>query len=104
MDVQDIWRRNFVVLVAWVLFYQVTQIVVLDFLPVSVAYLSSLFELPTQVMKQNSGGTVFRLFAKETPETRKLNDRLRKRKASRLQARIDDEGNSMCIDLKRDNK
>jgi hypothetical protein len=36
MDDRDIWRRNFVVLLGWMLFYQVTQILILDFLPVSV--------------------------------------------------------------------
>lgn len=36
MDVRDTWRRNFVLLLVWILFYQVTQIVILDFLPVSV--------------------------------------------------------------------
>ncbi|KAI0307355.1 ABC-2 type transporter-domain-containing protein [Multifurca ochricompacta] len=35
MDGHDIWRRNFVVLLGWVLFYQVTQILVLDFFPSS---------------------------------------------------------------------
>jgi len=47
---------------------------------------------------------VFRLFAKETPEARILNDRLRERKASRLQVRTADEGNSKDIDLKIYNK
>jgi hypothetical protein len=34
-----------------------------------------------------------RLFAKETPETRKLNDCLRERKASRLQAMTAEKAN-----------
>ena len=38
MDDRDIWRRNFVVLLCWMLFYQVTQILILDFLPVSVSH------------------------------------------------------------------
>jgi hypothetical protein len=47
MDVRDIWRRNFVVLLGWMLFYQVAQILILDFLPVSVTHRSrcSNFEL-----------------------------------------------------------
>jgi hypothetical protein len=40
MDGHDIWRRNFVVLLGWMLFYQVTQILILDFLPVSVTHQS----------------------------------------------------------------
>ena len=35
MDDRDIWRRNFVALLGWMLFYQVTQILILDILPVS---------------------------------------------------------------------
>jgi len=37
----------------------------------------SLFEFPVHITKQHAGGTTFRVFAKETPEIRKLNDRLR---------------------------
>jgi hypothetical protein len=40
MDDRDIWRRNFVVLLGWMLFYQVTQILILEFLPVSVTHQS----------------------------------------------------------------
>jgi ATP-binding cassette subfamily G (WHITE) protein 2 (SNQ2) len=36
MDDRDIWRRNFIVLLGWMLFYQATQILVLDFFPVSI--------------------------------------------------------------------
>ncbi len=62
----------------------------------------SMFELPTQTTKQRAGGTASGLFAKETSETRKLNNRLRKRKASRLQAREAGKDDSKDIDLKRD--
>jgi len=64
----------------------------------------SLFEFPVHITKQHAGGTTFRVFAKETPEIRKLNDRLRERKASRLRARTADEGDSKDVDPKRDNK
>ncbi|KAH9999357.1 P-loop containing nucleoside triphosphate hydrolase protein [Russula vinacea] len=72
MDGRDIWRRNFIVLLGWMLFYQVTQILILDFFP------------------QRAGSSFSPLFAKETSETRKLNDQLREQKASRLQARTAD--------------
>jgi hypothetical protein len=38
MDGRDIWRLNFVLLFIWIFLYQVTQIVVLEFFPVSVAH------------------------------------------------------------------
>ena len=40
MDDRDIWRRNFVVLLGWMLLYQGIQILVLDFLPVGVTHQS----------------------------------------------------------------
>jgi len=73
MDDRDIWRRNFVVVVGWMLFFQVTQILILDFLP------------------QRASRAFLRLFAREVSETRKLNDRLRERKESRLKVRTDQE-------------
>ncbi|KAI9507719.1 ABC-2 type transporter-domain-containing protein [Russula earlei] len=65
----DIWCRNFLVLLGWISFYQITQILILD------------------LFRQDSGETVFALFARETSETRKLNARLRERKLRRSQAR-----------------
>jgi hypothetical protein len=53
-------------------------------------------------MKQRAGSSFSRLFAKETPETRKLNDRLRERKASRLQARTADKVNQEIIATQKD--
>ncbi|KAH9966146.1 ABC-2 type transporter-domain-containing protein [Russula dissimulans] len=69
MDEHVMWRRNFVVLLGWILFYQITQILILDLFP------------------RHSGGPVFHLFAKETPETRKLNARLGERKIRQLRAK-----------------
>lgn len=90
MDGRDIWRRNFVVLLGWILFYQVTQILILDLLPVSLTrYLS----YQTYTTKQRTGSVLSRLFVRETSETHKLNDRLRELKASRLRARIAEEVN-----------
>jgi hypothetical protein len=48
-----------------------------------------LFCLTTyETTKQRAARKFSRLFAKETSETRKLNDRLRERKASQLQAKV----------------
>jgi ATP-binding cassette, subfamily G (WHITE), member 2, SNQ2 len=35
MNVSDIWRRNFLVLVGFVILFQVTQVLALEFFPVS---------------------------------------------------------------------
>lgn len=37
LNIHDIWRRDFLVLVGWILFFQATQIIALDYFPVSVA-------------------------------------------------------------------
>jgi hypothetical protein len=102
MDGRDTWRLNFVLLFIWIILYQVTQIVVLELLPVSVAHPIRCSNFRPQTTKQRGGGTASGLFAKETSETRRLNNRLRKRKAGRLQARAAGKGDSKDIDLKRD--
>lgn len=99
MDDRDIWRRNFVVLLGWILFYQVTQILILDFLPVSLTRCSS---FQTYTTKQRTGGALSRLFVRETSQTHKLNDRLREREASRLRARITEEVNPENIVTRKD--
>jgi ATP-binding cassette subfamily G (WHITE) protein 2 (SNQ2) len=99
MDDRDIWRRNFVVLLGWILFYQVTQILILDFLPVSLTRCSS---FQTYITKQRTDSALSRLFVRETSETHKLNDRLRERKASRLRARIAEEVNPENTVTKKD--
>jgi ATP-binding cassette, subfamily G (WHITE), member 2, SNQ2 len=86
MDEHVMWRRNFVVLLGWILFYQITQILILDLFPVSIVQSVSL-RVSAQITKRHSGGPVFYLFAKETPETRKLNARLGERKIRQLRAK-----------------
>ena len=53
-------------------------------------------------MKQRAGRAFLRLFVRETSETHKLNDRLRERKASRLQARTVEEVNAENIVTNKD--
>jgi hypothetical protein len=53
-------------------------------------------------MKQRAGRAFLRLFARETPEMHKLNDQLRERKASRLQARTAEEVDPENIVTKKD--
>ncbi|ETW86763.1 ABC transporter [Heterobasidion irregulare TC 32-1] len=67
LNIHDIWRRDFLVLVGWILFFQATQIIALDYFP------------------KRTGGASFRLFAKENAETKQLNATLRERKSHRLE-------------------
>ena len=53
-------------------------------------------------MKQRAGRAFLRLFVRETSETHKLNDRLRERKASRLQAMTAEEVNGENTVCKKD--
>jgi ATP-binding cassette, subfamily G (WHITE), member 2, SNQ2 len=99
MDYRDIWRRNFVVLLCWILFYQVTQILILEISPVSILP-DSTFYLLTRTTKPCPGGTALGLFTKETSETRKLNIQLRERKAGRRQTNVTKETESETINTK----
>ncbi|KAI0031252.1 ABC-2 type transporter-domain-containing protein [Vararia minispora EC-137] len=62
----DLWRRNFLVLIGWIIFFMVFQIIALDYL---------------QPAPPSSS---FRTFAKPNKETRKLNEELRRRKEEKL--------------------
>jgi len=42
LNVHDLWRRNFVVLVGWFLFYQIAQVLLIEYLNVSPFYISSI--------------------------------------------------------------
>ena len=35
LNVHDLWRRNFIVLIGWFLFYQIAQIILIEYLNVS---------------------------------------------------------------------
>lgn len=41
LNVHDLWRRNFVVLVGWFLFYQIAQVLLIEYLSVSHFFASS---------------------------------------------------------------
>jgi ATP-binding cassette subfamily G (WHITE) protein 2 (SNQ2) len=38
LNVHDLWRRNFIVLVGWFLFYQIAQVLLIEYLNVSPFY------------------------------------------------------------------
>jgi ATP-binding cassette subfamily G (WHITE) protein 2 (SNQ2) len=64
LNVHDLWRRNFLVLVGWFLFYQIAQVILIEYLNVSSLRISSVsMELMPLVrvhtderMSQSSGG------------------------------------------------
>lgn len=65
INVSDLWKRNFLVLVGFFIAFQVTQLIALEFYP------------------QYGQDLSIRIFAKEDAETKKRNEILRERKAER---------------------
>ncbi|KAJ3718556.1 ABC-2 type transporter-domain-containing protein [Lentinula raphanica] len=67
LNTTDLWRRCFLVLVGMFFFFQLTQVIALEFFPQYVV---------------NVG---FKIYAKEDSETKKLNEAQRARRAARLE-------------------
>ncbi|KAJ7610902.1 ABC-2 type transporter-domain-containing protein [Roridomyces roridus] len=65
LDANDIWRRNFLVLVGFFIVFQATQIIALEYFP------------------QYNGGSAIAIYAKENKDTKERNEILRARKAER---------------------
>ncbi|TFY82670.1 hypothetical protein EWM64_g1346 [Hericium alpestre] len=64
LDTSDLWRRNFLVLAGWILFFWVLQTVVIEYYP----------------LWKYAGGMAISFFAKESAETKKLNAELNERR------------------------
>ncbi|KAE9401914.1 pleiotropic drug resistance ABC transporter [Gymnopus androsaceus JB14] len=73
LDTTDLWRRCFLVLLGMFFFFQLTQVIALEFFPQYVV---------------NVG---FKIFAKENAETKKLNEAQQAKKAARLEQAHGDE-------------
>ncbi|KAJ3509385.1 hypothetical protein NLJ89_g5251 [Agrocybe chaxingu] len=67
LDVKDLWRRNFPVMIGFLLLFQLTQIAVLEFIP------------------QFGLNMSIRIYAKESEETKRLNAALREKKIAKEQ-------------------
>ncbi|KAF8627130.1 hypothetical protein AX14_011386, partial [Amanita brunnescens Koide BX004] len=71
LDVKDIWRRNFPILICFLIFFQLTQVMALEFYPQYGINLSC------------------NIFVKETEETEKLNAEQREKKALKYDEKAD---------------
>jgi hypothetical protein len=82
LNVDDLWRLNFIVLVGFLILFSLTQTFVIELVPVSVSVLfsecRSYYHYVCEQKYIGGGGVSF--FAKDTTETKKLNTELKTRK------------------------
>ena len=86
LNTDDLWRRDVVVLIAFLIFFLFTQTVVIEIFPVSIVKVMIEFLLIVSLPGQQtilSGGITF--FAKDTSTTKKLNEELKARKAQKAE-------------------
>ena len=81
LDVDDLWRRNFIVIVGFLVLFSFTQTFVIELFPVSMISIL-LLECRSHYLCEQKfvGGGGIGFFAKETTETKKLNAELKTRK------------------------
>jgi ATP-binding cassette subfamily G (WHITE) protein 2 (SNQ2) len=80
LNVDDLWRRNFIVIVAFVILFSFTQTFVIELIPVSISVLFSECHSYYLCEQKVVSGAGVGFFAKETTETKKLNTELKTRK------------------------
>jgi ATP-binding cassette subfamily G (WHITE) protein 2 (SNQ2) len=86
LDTDDLWRRNFVVLLTFLIFFWFTQTVVIELYPVSTNELNIEERLTVSFFgKQFVGAGGVSFFAKDTAETKKLNSELEERKVAKAE-------------------
>jgi len=86
LNVRDLWRRDIPVLIGWFLFYQIAQVILIEYLNVSLfSYLGHFDRADSGCffLKGSSGGGYVATFSREDPETKALNDTLKERQATR---------------------
>jgi ATP-binding cassette, subfamily G (WHITE), member 2, SNQ2 len=85
--VDDLWRRNFIALVGFLILFALTQTFVIELVPVSISVLfsecRSYYHYPREQKYIGGGGVSF--FAKDTTETKKLNVELKTRKTRKAE-------------------
>jgi ATP-binding cassette subfamily G (WHITE) protein 2 (SNQ2) len=77
METVDLWRRNLTVLIGWFIFFQITQLIAIEYFQVSVMRLTSGMWGSDLRLQKASGGGGIAVFAKENAETKKLNEALK---------------------------
>jgi ATP-binding cassette subfamily G (WHITE) protein 2 (SNQ2) len=82
LNVDDLWRRNFIVLVGFLILFAFSQTFVIELVPVSVSVLFSECRSYDHYLCEQKyiGGGGVGFFAKDTTETKKLNAELKTRK------------------------
>lgn len=82
LNVDDLWRRNFIALVGFLILFSLTQTFVIELVPVSASVVfsecRSYYDYLCEQKYIGGGGVDF--FAKDTTETKKLNAELKTRK------------------------
>ena len=92
LDIADQWRRNFVVLLGFFITFQVTQLLLIEFFPVSSVSddrkcVSTSSPCPGQQYHGNAGVIVY---AKPSRKNIELNAQLAERKATREKSNVDE--------------
>jgi ATP-binding cassette subfamily G (WHITE) protein 2 (SNQ2) len=85
LNVDDLWRRNFIVLVGFVVLFALTQTFVIELVPVSILVLFSECRSYYLCEQKFVGGGGVGFFAKDTTETKKLNVELKTRKVRKAE-------------------
>jgi len=70
LNVHDLWRRNFVVLVGWFLFYQIAQVLLIEYLNVSPFIIPSVWAGLTLFPRGHMGKWVSRSSGGKTKQSR----------------------------------
>jgi len=80
LNVDDLWRRNFIALVGFLILFSLTQTFVIELVPVSISVLFSKCRSYHLCEQKLVGGGGVGFFAKDSTETKKLNAELKTRK------------------------
>ena len=104
LNTEDLWRRNFVVLFAFLILFWFTQTVVIELYPVSTNQITIEVRLTVSLFeKQFVGGGGVSFFARDTAETKKLNSELKERRATKAEEQRREKIQAMeGIKMKRD--
>ena len=81
LDVHDLWKRNFLVLIGWFLFHQITQVLLIEHLNVGLPHILSVSLKLMLLARVHKGERMSQ--SRENQETKALNKALKGRQATR---------------------